>query len=112
MPYNHPPFEALLFVPFTLLEYWPAYLVWTALNLIMLAISVLILRRQFPQLGAVPPLVLGLGATAFFPVVSGIFQGQDVILLLFLFVLAVVCLDRGKMLWLARVWPLASSGLT
>ncbi|MGA7080569.1 MAG: glycosyltransferase family 87 protein [Terriglobales bacterium] len=96
VPYNHPPFEALLFVPFTLLEYWPAYLVWTALNLIMLAISVLILRRQFPQLGAVPPLVLGLGATAFFPVVSGIFQGQDVILLLFLFVLAVVCLDRGK----------------
>jgi hypothetical protein len=96
LPYNHPPFEALLFVPFTLLEYWPAYLLWTALNLTMLAVSVTLLRRRFPQFAAVPPLVLGLGATAFFPVAIGIIQGQDVILLLLLFVLAVICLDRGN----------------
>src|SRR6202142_2942806 len=96
LPYNHPPFEALLFVPFTLLAYWPAYLLWTALNLVMLALSVIILRRQFPQFASVSPLALGLAATAFFPVVIGIFQGQDVILLQFLFVLAVVSLDRGK----------------
>ena len=96
LPYNHPPFEALLFVPFTLLEYWPAYLLWTALNLIMLAVSVTLLRRCLPQFAAIPPLVLGLGATAFFPVAIGIIQGQDVILLLLLFVLAVICLDRGN----------------
>jgi Glycosyltransferase family 87 len=94
LPYNHPPFEALLFVPFTLLEYWPAYLLWTVLNLIMLAVSVALLRKHFPQFAAVPPIVLGLGATAFFPVTIGIFQGQDVILLLLLFVMAVICLDR------------------
>ncbi len=96
LPFNHPPFEALLFVPFTLLNYWPAYLVWTALNLIMLAVSVILLRRQFPQLAAVSPAVLGLGATAFPPVAIGIMQGQDVILLLLLFVLAVISLDRGN----------------
>ena len=96
LPYNHPPFEALLFVPFTMLDYWPAYLLWTALNLIMLAVSVTLLRRHFSQLAAVSPLVLGLGATAFFPVAIGIIQGQDVILLLFLFVLAVLSLDRGN----------------
>lgn len=96
LPFNHPPFEALLFVPFTLLDYWPAYLLWTALNLIMLAVSVTLLRRHFSQLAAVSPLVLGLGATAFFPVAIGIIQGQDVILLLFLFVLAVISLDRGN----------------
>lgn len=95
LPYNHPPFEAILFVPLTLISYWPAYLLWTGLNLIMLAVSVIILRRQFPQLAAVPPLILGLGATAFFPVVLALFQGQDVILLELLFVLAVVSLDRG-----------------
>lgn len=95
LPYNHPPFEAILFVPLTLMSYWPAYLLWTGLNLIMLAVSVIILRRQFPQLAAIPPLILGLGATAFFPVVLGTFQGQDVILLELLFVLAVVSLDRG-----------------
>ncbi len=96
LPFNHPPFEALLFVPFTMLDYWPAYLLWTALNLIMLAVSVTLLRRHFSQLAAVSPLVLGLGATAFFPVAIGIIQGQDVILLLFLFVLAVISLDRGN----------------
>ena len=96
LPYNHPPFEALLFVPFTLLGYWPAYLLWNAFNLILLAVSVVLLRRQFPQLAAVPPLLLGLGATAFFPVAIGILQGQDVFLLLLLFVLAIICLDRGN----------------
>jgi Glycosyltransferase family 87 len=96
LPYNHPPFEALLFVPFTLLGYWPAYLLWTALNLAMLALSVVILKRQFPDLASVPPLISGLAAVAFFPVVVGIFQGQDVVLLEFLFVLAVVSLDRGN----------------
>jgi hypothetical protein len=96
LPYNHPPFEALLFVPFTLLAYWPAYLLWTALNLIMLGASVALLRRQFPQLAAAPTLVMALGATAFFPVAIGIMQGQDAILLLLLFVLAVVSLDRGN----------------
>jgi hypothetical protein len=96
LPYNHPPFEAVLFVPFTLLSYWPAYILWTILNLIMLAASVMILRGQFSQIAAIPTVVLGLGATAFFPVVNGIFQGQDVILLLLLFVLAAVSLDRGE----------------
>lgn len=96
LPFNHPPFEALLFLPFTVLNYWPAYLVWTALNSVMLALSVALLRRRFSQLAAVSPLVLGLGATAFFPVAIGIIQGQDVILLLFLFVLAVISLDRGN----------------
>jgi glycosyl transferase family 87 len=96
LPFNHPPFEALLFVPFTLLEYWPAYLVWSALNLIMLAVSVILLGRHFPQFAGVPPFVLGLAATAFFPTAIGIIQGQDVILLLLLFVLAVICLDRGN----------------
>ena len=96
LPYNHPPFEALLFVPFTLLEYWPAYLVWTAFNLMMLGVSVTLLRRQFPELAAASPLVVGLGATAFFPVAMVIMQGQDAILLLLLFVLAVIFLDRGN----------------
>ena len=96
LPFNHPPFEALLFVPFTMLDYWPAYLLWTALNLIMLAASVTLLRKHFSQLAAVPPLVLGLGAIAFFPVAIGIIQGQDVILLLLLFVLAIISLDRGN----------------
>jgi alpha-1,2-mannosyltransferase len=96
LPYNHPPFEALLFVPFTLLGYWPAYLLWTALSLVMVGLSIWLLRKQFPQLAAVSPLILGLGASAFFPVVLGIIHGQDEVFLEFLLVLAFICLDRGN----------------
>jgi hypothetical protein len=96
LPFNHPPFEAIVFLPFTLLSYWPAYLLWTAINVIMLALSVVLLRRRFPRILTSSPLVLGLGAAAFFPVAIAIVQGQDVVLLLLLFVLAVICLDRGQ----------------
>lgn len=96
LPFNHPPFEALFFVPFSLLSYWPAYLLWTTLNLVMLAASVTLLRRHVPQFATVSHLILGLAATAFFPIAIGIIQGQDIILLLLLFVLAITCLDQGK----------------
>jgi hypothetical protein len=96
LPFNHPPFEALLFLPFTWLGYWQAYLVWTALNLSMLAVILTLLRKHFPQFAIVPLPVLVLGLTSFFPVVIGLMQGQDVILLLLLVVLAVICLERGS----------------
>ncbi len=96
LPFNHPPFEALLFIPFTFLAYWPAYLIWTGLNLVMLAGCAILLRRNFSEIAAMSPLALGLGTTAFFPLVVGVMQGQDIVLLLLLFVLAVVCLERGK----------------
>jgi hypothetical protein len=95
-PFNHPPFEAIVFLPFTLLSYWPAYLLWTAINVTMLAVSMVLLRRQFPRIVTSSPLVLGLGAAAFFPLAIAIVQGQDVVLLLLLFVMAVICLDRGR----------------
>jgi hypothetical protein len=94
LPFNHPPFEALLFVPFTLLDFWPAYLLWTAFNLIMLTAVVTLLARHFPGFAAVSPLTIGIGSIAYFPITIGIIQGQDIILLLLLVVLAVICLER------------------
>jgi hypothetical protein len=96
LPFNHPPFEALFFVPFTLLSYWPAYLLWTGLNVTMLAASAILLRAQLPQFSGASPLVLGVGTAAFFPTAMALIQGQDVILLLLLFVLAIICLDKQK----------------
>lgn len=96
LPFNHPPFEALFFVPFTMLSYWAAYLLWTALSFAMLAAIVVLLRRRFPRLQAVSPMILALGATSFFPLIMGIIQGQDIMLLLLLFVLAILCLDEDK----------------
>jgi hypothetical protein len=96
LPYNHPPFEALLFVPFTFLPYVPAYLLWTLLNGMMVAASLLLLRRQFVEIGNLPRSFLVLAATGFVPLVSGIVQGQDSVLLLFLFVVALAAMEKGN----------------
>ena len=96
LPYNHPPFEALLFLPFGYLEFWPAYLLWTALNLGMLAISLALLRREFEQIRRLSPATIVLAATGFFPIAIAIIQGQDAIPLLLICVLALVFLARQR----------------
>ena len=93
-PFNHPAFEAILFIPLTFLSYWPAYLVWTLLSLIMLTICALLLQH-LPEIRDLPLLLLALGSLAFFPVVMGILMGQDTVLFLLMFVLALTCLYRG-----------------
>ena len=84
LPYMHPPFEALLFVPFTFFSYVHAYLLWNVLNGVMALGSVLLLRRQFPEIGALSLAFVVLAVTGFLPVTSGIVQGQDACLLLLL----------------------------
>jgi hypothetical protein len=95
LPYNHPPFEALLFVPFTWMRYWYAYLFWTALNVFMVAASALLLRR-FQRIRELSPLLLALACMGYFPIAIGMVLGQDVFLLLLLMVLALISLDRGR----------------
>jgi hypothetical protein len=96
LPYNHPPFEALLFWPFTFLGYWQAYLLWTALNLSMVLASLAVLKRQFAEIGNLPTAFVVLAATGFFPLFGAIMQGQDCTLLLFLYVLAAVTFKKEK----------------
>ena len=96
LPYNHPPFEALLFVPLTLLPYWKAYLLWTALNLITLALTLFVLRRQFAEIGDLSPVFVVLAATGFFPLVTALVQGQDCILLLFFVALAMAAFKKER----------------
>ena len=80
LPYNHPPFEALLFVPLSYLPYLPAYLLWTAANVGFLFAAIWLLRPN--GLSIVPLVVLFAAALIFFPVFITLFQGQDLILLL------------------------------
>ncbi|HKS76965.1 MAG TPA: glycosyltransferase family 87 protein [Terriglobales bacterium] len=96
LPYNHPAFEALFFVPLTYLPYLTAFVIWDALNLVMLGLVLRCLRPHAPFLQR-----LGLGKAwfaclAFFPVCVALLQGQDMILLLLLFALAFVSLKRGN----------------
>jgi hypothetical protein len=96
LPYNHPPFEALLFVPFTFLPYLAAYLAWNAVNLGLLGLALLLLRRHVIFLQSRSLVVWVLCAAAFFPIFICLLQGQDMILFFFLLVAAYACLRRGS----------------
>ena len=107
LPYNHPPFEAVLCVPLTYLSYFHAYVVWAMLNLLLLAGIVLILRPDLPRLCGTLPWLPLLAAVGFYPIAVALMQGQDSILLLALYTLAYAALRRGND---ARGGSLAGTG--
>jgi hypothetical protein len=103
LPYIHPPFEALLFVPLTFLPYRDAFALWNGLNLGMLFGVALLFRPSLAFLRDVAVWEWVLAFLAFFPVFANFLQGQDSILLLLLFTLAFRALDRDADL-LAGCW--------
>ncbi len=103
LPYIHPPFEALIFVPLSWLPYAQAFAVWDLLNLIALFGIALLLRRSVNTLRLIPPWEFVIGSLAFFPVFGCFLQGQDSILLLLLCVLGFNSLMRESDL-LAGCW--------
>lgn len=105
LPYNHPPFEAVLFVPLAHLSYVTAYSTWLIVNVALLCAIPFLLRRRLGALGKVPLYLWLLACFAFFPIFSALIQGQDSILLLFLYCLAYLGMERrselGAGCWLA-----------
>ena len=96
LPYNHPPFEALLFLPFTKIPYFPAYLVWDAINLMILGYLPSLLRPYVSVLQSISSLRCLFFFLAFFPIFMTLVQGQDSILLLLLFALFYTLLKQNK----------------
>lgn len=96
LPYNHPPFEAVLYVGLTYIPYVRAYFCWMLLNVGLLAASVYIMRPWLPILRASFPELLFLAPLAFFPAAFALMQGQDSVLLLMLYVLAYVAFRRRQ----------------
>jgi hypothetical protein len=96
LPYNHPPFEAALFVPLTFVPYPAAFALWDLANLAMLISLPFLLGPHLPQLQNYPWPLWGLTSLAFFPIFIALLQGQDAILLLFLYALAFVCLKKNR----------------
>ena len=96
LPYNHPPFEGLLYVAFTFLSFLAAYFVWMLLNGLLLQGVAYYLRPWLPVLSSSFPEVLILAPLGFFPAFYALMQGQDSILLLLLYALAYGALRRGK----------------
>ena len=95
LPYNHPPFEVLLFVPFRCLPYLTAFLVWALLNMGMVFLAIQLMRGAFGPLSQLPSLALFLAVLTFFPDFIALFQEQDVVLLLLLVSAAYALIQRG-----------------
>lgn len=96
LPFNHPPFEALLFVPLAHLPYISAYLVWAACNVVLILGFWNLLRPLLPSLHDFLPALPLMATLAFFPLIMALLQGQDSILLLFLYGLAFSALAKGR----------------
>lgn len=105
LPFNHPPFEAVLFVPLSYFPYRVAYLLWSLVNLAMLAILPILLRPHVPVLIDWPSWVWTVASLAFFPIFFALLQGQDAILLLLLYALAFASWKKQRLVsagaWLA-----------
>lgn len=103
LPYIHPPFEALVFLPLTYFPYPQAFLVWNVLNLGMLFGVGCLLTRWLPWLQQVSVVGWVLLSLTFFPVFANFHQGQDAILLLLVVTLSFRALERDAD-FLAGCW--------
>jgi Glycosyltransferase family 87 len=88
VPFLHPAYEAVFFMPLSFLPYRAAYIVWAGVNFAILGLIYFLLRPCLPNLSAVgpkwipPALLLG-----FMPVAFTILAGQDSLFLLLILVL-------------------------
>jgi Glycosyltransferase family 87 len=93
-PNNHLPYELLIFIPFTYLRFGAAHLLWTLASLGMLVGVAALMRSTLSSgLSFRPTLLVTL---AFFPVWYCLLQGQDSILLVFLFALSFRLWKHGR----------------
>ena len=96
LPFIRPAYQALLFVPFSLLPYRSAYLAFLVVNLVLLALAFRILRSYMSNLMRVWRFLPVFLFLVFYPISLALMQGQDSILLLLLFTAALAALDGGQ----------------
>lgn len=96
LPFNHPPFEALVFWPLAFFGYQQAYWMWTLLNVAFLFLTLAQLRHLVSGAPGSSLLFLALAAAGFFPIAEALIQGQDTILLLLCLVSGLAFLKRNR----------------
>ena len=96
LPFIRPAYQALLFVPFSLLPYRGAYLAFLAVNLALLAMAFRMLRSYMSNLTRVWRFLPVFVFLVFYPIALALMQGQDSILLLLLLTAALVALEGGQ----------------
>ena len=82
LPFNHPAYEALVFVPLSYLSYRSAYLSFLAMNCGLLVLVYVLLRPWMSNLHRIYRWLPAAMFVAFLPVAAALIQGQDSIILL------------------------------
>ena len=96
LPFDHPAYELILFLPLSLLSFTHAYWLWMAINVALALIICLLLSPHLPHFPR-PAAAWTFGAAmASFPLIWTLCQGQDSILLLLIFTLVFLTLKSGK----------------
>jgi hypothetical protein len=92
--FYHPPYESLLFVPFSFFSYRTAYFVFQAFNGLLLALTIWMIRGRLSHLSALwRPLPIAI-FLCFFPIGIAFIHGQDSILLLLLYTASFLAFSR------------------
>jgi hypothetical protein len=94
LPYNHPAFEAVVFLPLIVFSLHTAFWIWFSINIGLLFAVIGVLRRNLPFLGQAPFYLWSAASFSFPPVVIALTQGQDSIALLFFYCMAFIALRR------------------
>lgn len=94
VPYNHPPFEALLVLPFAYLPPRGAYVLWGVFNIAILTIASILLGPYSKHFDTGSRLVLA--SVVLFPVLAVIGLGEDTALLFLAFVLSFLNLKKKR----------------
>jgi glycosyl transferase family 87 len=96
LPWVHPAFETLIYVPLTFLSYSKAIATWILINVFILVLLSAWLPSYLPSRKMLARILLLLSILASFPVLVTLIQGQDCILLLLLYSLAFICLKKDR----------------
>ena len=99
LPFNHLAYEALVFVSYSYTSYRAGYFAFLATNLLLLAIVIYLVRPRTANLHKIFSWLPAAIVVTFTPVAAALMQGQDSILILALFTLALTLIDREKGFW-------------
>jgi hypothetical protein len=94
MLYNHPPFEALAFVPLSYFSYSTAYLCWVFFSLWLLGLAMWLFADRGPELTLVERLAAI--ASSLYPMFATLMQGQDSFVILLAYVVTFLNLKRRR----------------
>jgi hypothetical protein len=95
LPFDHLAYEALLFVPFSMLKYSAAYFVFAGFNVLLLVAGQRLFRPYLSALESHGKFVPEAVFFCFLPAAITIILGQDSILLLALMVVAFLAMEKG-----------------